>query len=109
MPVSALTPDELRSLVLKAQDGDTDAFGKIYDAFLTPIYRYVVFRFPQDLAEDLVIQVICHTGGEIMQIIMLVEVEDHLLQLLIFHIARVEEDIQEFLCYMFKEKVFYTK
>ena len=57
MPVSALTPDELRSLVLKAQDGDTDAFGKIYDAFLTTIYRYVVFRFPQDLAEDLVADV----------------------------------------------------
>lgn len=49
-----LLPEELAHLVLKAQDGDTEAFGKIYDAFLTPVYRYVVFRFPQDLAEDLV-------------------------------------------------------
>lgn len=49
-----LPPAELQALVLRAQDGDTDAFGKIYDAYLTPIYRYVVFRFPQDLAEDLV-------------------------------------------------------
>lgn len=46
--------EELKVLVERAQGGDTDAFGKIYDAFLTPIYRYVVFRFPEDLAEDLV-------------------------------------------------------
>ena len=52
-----LSSEELQSLVLKAQDGDTEAFGKIYDAFLTPIYRYVVFRFPEDLAEDLVADV----------------------------------------------------
>lgn len=52
-----LPPAELTALVKKAQDGDTDAFGKIYDAFLTPIYRYVVFRFPEDLAEDLVADV----------------------------------------------------
>ncbi|MDD5055811.1 MAG: sigma-70 family RNA polymerase sigma factor [Candidatus Peribacteraceae bacterium] len=57
MSVSSLPPEELQSLVLRAQDGDTDAFGKIYDAFLTPIYRYVVFRFPQELAEDLVADV----------------------------------------------------
>ncbi len=50
----ALPPDELKELAKRAQDGDTEAFGKIYDAFLTPVYRYVVFRFPQELAEDLV-------------------------------------------------------
>ncbi|MSR67268.1 RNA polymerase sigma factor [Candidatus Peribacteria bacterium] len=49
-----LLPQELAALVLKAQDGDTEAFGKIYDEFLTPVYRYVVFRFPADLTEDLV-------------------------------------------------------
>lgn len=52
-----LPPEELRELVRRAQDGDTEAFGKVYDAFLTPIYRYVVFRFPEDLAEDLVADV----------------------------------------------------
>ncbi len=52
-----LPPEELQSLVLKAQDGDTEAFGKIYDAFLTPVYRYIVFRFPEDQAEDLVADV----------------------------------------------------
>lgn len=57
MAQEKLPPEELRDLVLRAQDGDTEAFGKIYDAFLTPIYRYVVFRFPEDLAEDLVADV----------------------------------------------------
>lgn len=54
MAVQPLPPDELKALVQQAQDGNTEAFGKIYDAYLTPIYRYVVFRFPQELAEDLV-------------------------------------------------------
>jgi len=52
-----LSPEELTALVVKAQDGDTESFGKIYDAYLTPIYRYVVFRYPDDLAEDLVADV----------------------------------------------------
>lgn len=56
-PTSPLPPAELANLVLLAQDGDTEAFGKIYDAYLTPVYRYVVFRFPADLAEDLVADV----------------------------------------------------
>ncbi len=54
MAAQPLTIEELKALVTKAQEGDTEAFGKIYDAYLTPIYRYVVFRFPQELAEDLV-------------------------------------------------------
>ncbi len=54
MAAQPIPAEELRALVKSAQDGDTEAFGKIYDAFLTPIYRYVVFRFPQELAEDLV-------------------------------------------------------
>ncbi len=54
MAQQALPPEKLKELAKRAQDGDTEAFGKIYDAFLTPVYRYVVFRFPQELAEDLV-------------------------------------------------------
>ncbi len=54
MSASPLPQEKLASLVAQAQDGDTDAFGKIYDEFLTPVYRYVVFRFPKELAEDLV-------------------------------------------------------
>ncbi len=53
----SLSPEELSALVAKAQDGNTEAFGKIYDAFLTPVYRYILFRFPEDLVEDLVADV----------------------------------------------------
>ncbi|HRH93766.1 MAG TPA: RNA polymerase sigma factor [Candidatus Peribacteria bacterium] len=54
MAPQPIPAEELQALVKRAQDGETEAFGKIYDAYLTPIYRYVVFRFPQELAEDLV-------------------------------------------------------
>lgn len=57
MAQTALSPEVLTVLVARAQNGDTEAFGKIYDAFLTPVYRYVVFRFPEELAEDLVADV----------------------------------------------------
>jgi RNA polymerase sigma-70 factor (ECF subfamily) len=48
------TSDVLAKLVAEAQDGDTESFGKIYDGFFLPVYRYTIFRFPQELAEDLV-------------------------------------------------------
>lgn len=54
MQQNPLSPEELTALVMRSQNGDTDAFGKIYDAYLTPMYRYVVFRFPEEMAEDLV-------------------------------------------------------
>lgn len=46
--------DEILILVLQAQDGDTESFGKVYDHFFTPVYRYVSFRVPSELTEDLV-------------------------------------------------------
>lgn len=33
---------------------DTDAFSKIYDQFVTQIYRYVFFKVPKDDVEDIV-------------------------------------------------------
>ncbi len=48
------SPEELSRLVQRSKEGDTEAFGAIYDGYLTPVYRYVVFRFPEELAEDLV-------------------------------------------------------
>ncbi len=54
MSTSALSPDEVTRLVLEAKDGNTESFGKLYDAFFQQIYRYVTFRFPQDFVEDLV-------------------------------------------------------
>lgn len=47
----------IRDLVAKAQRGDTDAFGKIYDHFFQSVYRYVTFRLPEEIAEDLVAEI----------------------------------------------------
>lgn len=44
---------QIRALVAKAQNGDTDAFGQIYDHFFDQVYRFSAFRVPQDIAEDL--------------------------------------------------------
>jgi RNA polymerase sigma-70 factor, ECF subfamily len=43
---------ELKELVRLAQEGDTEAFGHIYDRFFDVIYRYTAFRLPKDFAED---------------------------------------------------------
>ncbi|HVW66219.1 MAG TPA: sigma-70 family RNA polymerase sigma factor [Candidatus Peribacteraceae bacterium] len=42
----------LQKLISLAQDGDTDAFGRMYDHFFTPVYRYCAFRLPKEVAED---------------------------------------------------------
>lgn len=39
-------------LVRRAQEGDTDAFGQIYDVFFLSVYRYTAFRLPKEIAED---------------------------------------------------------
>jgi len=46
--------EEVESLVLLAQDGDTNAFSKIYDVFVDQIYKYVFYRVKNEDAEDLV-------------------------------------------------------
>lgn len=43
----------IEQLVASAQRGDSDAFAKLYDSFIHPIYRYVYFRVGKDDAEDL--------------------------------------------------------
>jgi len=43
---------ELQALIAASKEGDTDAFGKLYDAFFLPIYRYAAFRLPKEIAED---------------------------------------------------------
>ncbi|KAB8186113.1 sigma-70 family RNA polymerase sigma factor [Microbispora catharanthi] len=46
--------DEMRSLVLRAKTGDSEAFGVLYDHYLELVYRYVYFRVGSHaLAEDL--------------------------------------------------------
>jgi RNA polymerase sigma-70 factor (ECF subfamily) len=50
-------PDEA-DLVRQAKSGDAEAFGRLYDATLDRIYRYVFFRVTDaELAEDLTSQV----------------------------------------------------
>jgi RNA polymerase sigma-70 factor (ECF subfamily) len=50
-------PDEA-DLIRKAKSGDARAFGRLYDATLDRIYRYVFFRVTDtELAEDLTSQV----------------------------------------------------
>ena len=53
-PTAPLTEVELQVLVLQAQRGDTEAFARIYEHFFMPVYRYVCFRLPKDIAEDTV-------------------------------------------------------
>jgi RNA polymerase sigma factor (sigma-70 family) len=45
--------EEIEELVLMAQKGDHDAFSKLYDIFVDPIYRYIYFRVKAKDAEDL--------------------------------------------------------
>jgi RNA polymerase sigma-70 factor (ECF subfamily) len=44
---------EIERLVVASQKGSSDAFGKIYDLFINPIYRYMFFRVGSADAEDL--------------------------------------------------------
>jgi len=46
--------EEIEALVVKAQEGDHDAFSQIYDIFIDPIYRYVYYRVSSVDTEDLV-------------------------------------------------------
>ncbi|WP_228641315.1 sigma-70 family RNA polymerase sigma factor [Microtetraspora sp. AC03309] len=49
-----LEHDEMRTLVLRAKTGDTEAFGMLYDRYVDLVYRYVFFRVGSHaLAEDL--------------------------------------------------------
>lgn len=43
----------IEELVMASQRGDADAFGKVYDRFVDPVYRYFHFRVGKDDAEDL--------------------------------------------------------
>lgn len=46
--------DQIDVLVQKAQNGNKEAFGKIYDIFLDSVYKYIFFRVnTQEIAEDI--------------------------------------------------------
>lgn len=54
MQSDSLAEKALQLLVRQAQQGDTEAFERIYNQFFTPVYRYTAFRAPSDMVEDLV-------------------------------------------------------
>lgn len=54
--MSTVNPAELAlpEYVRRAKEGDTEAFGKVYDMYFLQVYRYTAFRVPDEVAEDLV-------------------------------------------------------
>ncbi len=44
---------EIEQLVEKAQQGDIDAFGQIYDLYVQKIYRYIFFKVRKEEALDM--------------------------------------------------------
>lgn len=50
---NAIDKDLIDALVKKAQSGDADAFGEVYNQLLTPIYRYIYFKVGPQIVEDL--------------------------------------------------------
>jgi len=48
-------PDDPRHLILRAKAGDSGAFGKLYEVYFTPVFRYISYRVrTREEAEDLV-------------------------------------------------------
>lgn len=54
MPRKTLEEADLQDLVQKAQEGDADAFGGIYNHYFESVYRFTSFRVPEEMAEDIV-------------------------------------------------------
>lgn len=51
--MSEIPSKTIDSLVVAAQKGDTQAFGKLYDHLVKPVYRYLFYRVEPLIAEDL--------------------------------------------------------
>lgn len=45
---------EIEKLVFLVQNGDQEAFSKLYDIFIDPVYKYVFYRVKDGDAEDIV-------------------------------------------------------
>lgn len=61
------TEAEIELLVVTAQKGSSEAFGKLYDIFVNPIYRYIYYRVGAGDAEDLAELVFLKTWENIRQ------------------------------------------
>ena len=48
------TKATMRELILRAKEGDTEAFGELYERYFTPVYRYIFLRLGNhEDAEDI--------------------------------------------------------
>ncbi|KKU85720.1 MAG: hypothetical protein UY14_C0015G0015 [Parcubacteria group bacterium GW2011_GWA1_47_9] len=46
--------NDLKQLMQLAKNGDTEAFGRLYELYFTPVYRYIYLRTKnKEEAEDL--------------------------------------------------------
>lgn len=54
---SSMDEAQLRELIRKAQQGDTEAFGTLYDHYFESVYRFVAFRLPDDVVEDVTAEI----------------------------------------------------
>jgi RNA polymerase sigma-70 factor (ECF subfamily) len=45
---------QIQTLVSACQEGDMEAFGKLYDIYIDSIYRYVYYRIDREEVEDVV-------------------------------------------------------
>src|SRR5512142_2405579 len=52
--ILAAEPETEAEIVQRARNGDSDAFGRLYEKSLDRVYRYIYFRVTDDdIAEDL--------------------------------------------------------
>jgi RNA polymerase sigma-70 factor, ECF subfamily len=52
-----IPPSEIENLIHRAQQGDGVAVTRLYEAHVSMIYRYIVYRVPDSEAEDLTAEV----------------------------------------------------
>jgi RNA polymerase sigma-70 factor, ECF subfamily len=54
-PQKSKKPDEelVQKLVAACQNGDSDAFGQLYDLYVDMVYRYVYYRVSREEVEDI--------------------------------------------------------
>lgn len=64
-----MTDDELNNLLNKAQSGDREAFGLIYDEYSQKIYKFIFFRTShKEVAEDILSETFVKAWQKISQI-----------------------------------------
>lgn len=60
-----LDKEEVEKLVVSSQNGNTEAFGKLYDFYVDAIYRYIFFKVGREDALDLTENVFLKVWGNL--------------------------------------------